>query len=84
MRADIPSELEDGRQVNLQHGFPVVVWKLVGRVTPLDTAAVEQDVYSVTVFEDGGDKGADGVLRGEVCGVDCGFAAERLDGVFDG
>lgn len=81
MRADIPGELEDGRQINLQHGFPVVVGKLVSGVAPLDTAAVEQNVYSMTVFEDSGKEGGDRSFGGEVRRVDCGFAAERLDGL---
>lgn len=41
----------------------------------LDSAAVEQDVDGVAVFEDFGDEGVDGFLRGEVGGVDCCFAA---------
>jgi hypothetical protein len=38
----------------LEDGGPVVVGELVGRVAPLDAAAVEQDVDSVAVAEDGG------------------------------
>lgn len=48
----------------------------------LDSAAVEQDVDSVAVFEDGGDEGGDGVVGGEVGRVDGGFATESLDGLF--
>ena len=48
----------------------------------LDAAAVEQDVYSVAVGQDAGDEGGDGGSRGEVCGIDCGFAAEGFDLLF--
>lgn len=76
MRAYISSELEDRGQVDLQHCFPVVVWKLVCRVAPLDSAAVEQNVYPVAVFEDNGEEGSDRGFGGEVRGVDCSFATE--------
>lgn len=46
----------------------------------LDSAAVEQDVDSVPVLENGWDEGGDGGFGGEVGGVDCCFAAESLDG----
>jgi hypothetical protein len=36
----------------LQNGLPVFVWELVRWVPLLDAAAVEQDMYSVTVFQD--------------------------------
>jgi hypothetical protein len=48
----------------------------------LDAAAVEQDVYSVAVGKDVGYEGGDGGFGGEVCSVDCGFAAEGLDLLF--
>lgn len=62
--------------------MPVIIGKLVCWVPLLNTAAVEQDVDSVAVFEDGGDKGGDGVVGGEVGGVDGSFATEFLDGSF--
>lgn len=55
MRANVARQLEYGRQVDLQHGFPVVVGELVRWVASLDAAAVEQDVDSMAVFEDGGE-----------------------------
>lgn len=54
------------------------------RVAFLNAAAIEQDVDSVTVFQDGGDERGDGGVGGEVCGVDCGFVAEGFDGLFCG
>lgn len=84
MCAYVAGELEDGSQIDLQYGFPVVVRELMGWVAPLDTTAVEQDVYSVAVFEDGGEEGGHGLFRGEVRGIDCGFAAERLNGLLGG
>jgi hypothetical protein len=52
VRADVPAQREDGRQVHLQHGVPVGVGEDVRRVPPLDAAAVEQDVDAVAVGED--------------------------------
>jgi hypothetical protein len=60
MRADVSAQREDGVQVDLQHSVPVVVWELVGWVSPLDAAAVEQDVDAVAVSEDLGDERGDG------------------------
>jgi hypothetical protein len=68
----------------LENGVPVFVWELMCGVSLLDAAAVEQDVYSVAVGEDAGNEGGDGGSRGEVCGVDCGFAAEGFDLLFGG
>lgn len=45
----------------------------------LDAAAVEQDVDSMAVFQDGGCECRDGGLGGEVAGVYCCFAAEGFD-----
>lgn len=66
----------------MEHGVPVLVWELVRGMPLLDAAAVEQDVYSVAVGKDAGDEGGDGGFGGEVCSVDCGFAAEGLDLLF--
>jgi hypothetical protein len=66
----------------LEYGIPVFVWELVRGMPLLDAAAVEQDVYSVAVGKDAGDEGGDGGFGGEVCSVDCGFAAEGLDLLF--
>jgi hypothetical protein len=74
--------LEDGGEIYLEDRIPVFIRELMSRVSLLDTAAVEQDVDSVAVGEDGGDEVADGSLGGEVRGVDCGFAAEGLDLLF--
>jgi hypothetical protein len=63
----------------LKDGIPVLVWELVCWMPLLDAAAVEQDVDSVTVGENGGYQGADGGFGGEVGGVYCGFAAEGFD-----
>ena len=84
MCAYVAAELEDGGEVHLEDSFPVFVWELVCRVPLLDAAAVEQDVDSVAVAEDGGYQGADGGLGGEVGSVDCGFAAEGFDLLFRG
>jgi len=56
----------------------------VSRAPPLDTAAIEQNVDSVTVVKDRRDQGGDVGGGGEVCDVDCGLAAERLNSVFGG
>lgn len=45
-------------------------------MSSLDSAAVEQDVDSVTVFEDLWDEGGDGGWSREIGGVDGSFAAE--------
>lgn len=50
----------------------------------MNAAAVEKDVYSMAVFENGREKGAHGLFGGEVRGVDCNFSAERLDGLLGG
>ena len=50
MCADVAAECEDGCEVYLEDGLPVVVWELVRWVSLLDAAAVEQDVDSVAVF----------------------------------
>jgi hypothetical protein len=51
-------------------------------VSRLDSTTVQQDVDSVAVGEDfGGELGHAGIGR-EVGGVDCRFAAERLDCLF--
>ena len=63
----------------MEHGVPVFVGELVGRVSSLDTAAVEEDVDPFLLGEDGGQDGGQGVAGGEVGGVDCAFAAEGLD-----
>ena len=84
MRAYVSAQHEDGSEVYLEDSFPVVVWELVGRMASLDAAAVNQDVDSMAVFEDGGDEGGDGGVGGEVCSVDCCFAAEGFDGLFGG
>ena len=66
----------------MEHGVPVLIRELVRGMPLLDAAAVEQDVYSVAVGKDAGDEGGDGGFGGEVCSVDCGFAAEGLDLLF--
>ena len=59
MRADVAAELEHGGEVYLEDGGPVGVREEVGWVPPLDAAAVEEDVDSVAVGEDGGGEGAE-------------------------
>lgn len=82
--ADIAAESEDGGEVDLEDGGPVVVGELVGGMALLDAAAVEEDVDSVAVCEDGGHERGDGRGGGEVGGVDCGGTAEGFDGGFGG
>jgi hypothetical protein len=82
--ADVAAESKDTCEVYLQDGLPVFVGELVGRVTALNAAAIQQDVDFVAVFEDCGDKGGDGFVRGEVAGVDLGFAVELFNGLFCG
>lgn len=82
MCADFAAEGEDCGEVYLQDFVPVVVWELVGGVAALDAAAVQKDVYSLARGGDFGDEGGDGFLGCEVCGVDCGFAAEFFDCLF--
>lgn len=84
MRAYITGELEDRGQVDLQYCFPVVIWELVCRVAPLDSAAVEQDVDPVAIFEDSREEGGDRGFGGEVRGVDCSFATERFNCLLGG
>lgn len=59
VRAHVAAESEDRGEVYLEHGLPVVVGELVCWVALLDAAAVEEDVDSVAVGEDGGDQGGD-------------------------
>jgi hypothetical protein len=66
----------------LENGLPVFVGELVCGMALLDATAVEQDVNSMAVFQDRWGEGGDGGVGGEVCGVDCGFAAEGFDGLF--
>lgn len=82
MRADVAAEREHAGEVYLQHGVPVGVGELVRWVPLLDAAAVEQDVDSVAVGENFGGEAYYALVGGEVCGVDCGFAAEGLDRLF--
>jgi hypothetical protein len=82
--ADFATESEYCAEVDLQHFVPVVVGELVRRVAALDAAAVEEDMYTVAVFEDLWDKCVDRGGRGEVCGVDRCFAAQGFDGLFGG
>lgn len=79
--ADVATQGEDGREIDLQDFGPVVVRELVGRMATLDAAAVEQDVNLVTVGEDLGNEGFDGGRVGEVGRVDLRGALEGLDGV---
>lgn len=81
MSADVAAQREDACEIDLQHRVPVAVGELVRWVTLLDAAAVEQDVDSVAVAEDLGCELGDRVVGGEVCGVDCGFTTELLDGL---
>jgi hypothetical protein len=82
--ADVAAEREYGCEVHLQDVLPVCIGELVGWVPRLDAAAVEQDVDSVAVGEDGRDERGDGGVGGEVCGVDFCGAAEGFDGGFGG
>lgn len=84
MGAYVAAELEDGGEVYLEHGVPVGVGELVRWVPLLNAAAVEQDVDSVAVGEDGGDELGDGGRGGEVGDVDCGFSSEGFDGLLGG
>jgi hypothetical protein len=51
----------------------------VGGISLLDTAAVEQDVDPVSIFQDFGYERGNRGFGGEVCGVDCGFSVEGFD-----
>ena len=82
MGADVAAEREDAREVHLEHGVPVAVWELVRGVPLLDSAAVEQDVDSVAVCYDLRCESCYRLVRGEVGGVDCCFAAELFNGLF--
>jgi len=82
--ADVTAEGEDAGEVYLEDSLPVFVGELMGGVSSLDSAAVQQDVDLVAVFEDCGDEGGDGVVGGQVTCVDLGFAVELLDGFFCG
>jgi hypothetical protein len=82
--ADFAAEGEDCAEVDLQHFVPVVVGELVRRVAALDATAVEEDMDTVTVFEDFRDERVDRGGRSEVCGVYCCFAAKGFDGLFGG
>lgn len=66
----------------MQNGLPVFVWELMRGMTLLNAAAVQQNVDSMTVFQDGGDESRYRGIGGEVYSVDSGFAAEGLDGLF--
>ena len=52
MCAHISAESEYRVEVYVEHFIPILVWELVGWVTALDAAAVEQDVDLVAVGED--------------------------------
>lgn len=81
---DVAAESENRVEIYLEDRLPVGLWELVGGMSLLDAAAIEQNVDFVTVFEDGGDEGVDGFGRGEIAGIDLGFAAESFDGLFGG
>jgi hypothetical protein len=57
--ADFAAESEDCAQVDLKHFVPVIVGKLVGRMTALNATAVQENVDIVAVFEDLWDKRVD-------------------------
>lgn len=59
VRADFAAEGEDCAEVDLEHFVPVVVGELVRGVAALDTAAVQENVDVVAVFEDLRDEGVD-------------------------
>ena len=82
MGSDIAAKCKHRSQVYLQHSVPIVVWELVGWMALLNTTAVEQDVDSVAVGEDLRRELRHRVVRREVCGVNCCFATEVLDGMF--
>lgn len=50
MGADVAAEGEDAGEVYLEDSLPVFVGELMGGVSSLDSAAVQQDVDLVTVF----------------------------------
>lgn len=82
MCADIATEREHRSQIHLEHRLPVIVWELVGRVPLLNTAAVEEDVNSVPIFEDLRGQLGYGFVGGEVAGIDLRFSAQLFNGFF--
>lgn len=52
MRAHVPTQSEDGVEVDLHHFGKVGVGKQVGRVSTLDAGAVDQDADGVPIGED--------------------------------
>jgi hypothetical protein len=59
VRADFAAEGEDCAEVDLEHFVPVVVGELVRGVAALDTAAVQEYIDVVAVFENLWDKSVD-------------------------
>lgn len=59
MGADFAAEREDCREIDLEDLVPVVIWELMGWVSSLDAAAIEQDVDAVTVLQNLGYEGCD-------------------------
>ena len=60
MRTNVAAEREDGAEVNLQDVVPIRGGELVGRMTPLDASAVDEDVDGMVVGENGGNERGDG------------------------
>ena len=81
--ADVTAKGEDGAEVYLEDGRPVICGEGGGRVADLDTGCVEEDVDGMAVGEDSRDESGDGGGEGEVCLVDGGFGVgEGVDGLF--
>lgn len=64
----------------MTHLVPVIIRELGTWMPALNSCAIHQDCDLVSVFEDCRSEGCYFGLRGEVCGVDCRFAAESFDG----
>ncbi len=70
VRADVPAQSEDCRKVDLQYFGPVIVRELVSRVPSLNPAAVQQDVYAMTIGQHFGDQLLDRLMGCQVRDVD--------------
>lgn len=82
MGADVAAECKHRRQVHLEYGVPIIIWKLVRWMALLNTATIEQDVDSMAICEDFWCELGDGFVRRKVRSIDCCFAAEFFDDLF--
>lgn len=79
MGADIPTQGEDGGEVDLDDIVEVGVGEGFAGVTALDASAVDEYADLVVVGENTGDEGGYVSGRGQVGRVDLGYAVEGLD-----